>query len=170
MLRSLSCSQSIRQRIRRRTVTLYFNLHWNFQILVHRSQGIVQLDLLPPQRKTTLLQRSMLSCSGALIQISQCAYRSEPPIPSCSSSGTGSPAKSLSTKTVILSTVSVFDTSAPLWAFPPDIALHVSSEIWIKRCFGSPTRYRAARFSGTKLNSSRFARPLGQNCCCFCKV
>ena len=38
MFRSLSCSQSIRQRIRRRTVTLYFNLHWNSQILVHRSQ------------------------------------------------------------------------------------------------------------------------------------
>ena len=37
--RSLSCSQSIRQRIRRRTVTLYFNLHWKSQILVQRSQG-----------------------------------------------------------------------------------------------------------------------------------
>ena len=36
--RSLSCPQSIRQRIRRRTFTLYFNLHWNSQILVHRSQ------------------------------------------------------------------------------------------------------------------------------------
>ena len=39
VFRSLSCSQSIRQRICRRTVTLYFNLHMNSQILVHRSQG-----------------------------------------------------------------------------------------------------------------------------------
>ena len=39
VFRSLSYSQSIRQRIRRRTVTLYFNLHWNSQTLVHRSQG-----------------------------------------------------------------------------------------------------------------------------------
>ena len=39
VFRSISCSPSIRQRIRRRTVTLYFNLHWNSQILVHRSQG-----------------------------------------------------------------------------------------------------------------------------------
>ena len=38
VFRSLSCSQSIRQRIRRRTVTLYFHLHWNSQISVHRSQ------------------------------------------------------------------------------------------------------------------------------------
>ena len=39
VFRSLSCSQSIRQRIRRRAVTLYFNLHRNSQILVKRSQG-----------------------------------------------------------------------------------------------------------------------------------
>ena len=39
VLRSLSCSQSIRQRSRRRTFTLYFDLHRNSQILVHRSQG-----------------------------------------------------------------------------------------------------------------------------------
>ena len=38
VLRSLSCSQSIRQIIRRRAVALYFNLHWNSQMLVHRSQ------------------------------------------------------------------------------------------------------------------------------------
>ena len=39
VFRSLSCSQSIRQRSRRRTITLYFNLHWSSQILEHRSQG-----------------------------------------------------------------------------------------------------------------------------------
>ena len=39
VLRSLSFSQSILQRMRRRTVTLYFGLHWNSQILIHRSQG-----------------------------------------------------------------------------------------------------------------------------------
>ena len=36
VFRSLSCSQSIRQRIRCRTATLYFNLHWTS--LEHRSQ------------------------------------------------------------------------------------------------------------------------------------
>ena len=36
VFRSLSCSQSIRQRICRQTVTLHFILHWNSQILVHR--------------------------------------------------------------------------------------------------------------------------------------
>ena len=51
--------------------------------------GIVQLDLLSPLRKTPLLQRSMLSSSEASIQISKCGYRSEPPIPSCSSSKLG---------------------------------------------------------------------------------
>ena len=30
VFRSLSCSQSIRQKFRRRTVTLYFNLHLEF--------------------------------------------------------------------------------------------------------------------------------------------
>ena len=38
VFRSLSCSQSIRQRIRRRAVTVYFNLHGNFEILVYGSQ------------------------------------------------------------------------------------------------------------------------------------
>ena len=50
---------------------------------------IVQFDLLSPLRRTPLLQRSMQSSSEALIQISQYGYRSEPPIPSCSSSRLG---------------------------------------------------------------------------------
>ena len=54
--------------------------------------------------KLSFLQRSMLSMSEASIQIPQCDYRSEPPIPSCSSSRLGPPSKSLSTKTTILST------------------------------------------------------------------
>ena len=55
----------------------------------------------------------------------------EPPISSCFLE-TGSPAKSLFTKTVILSTDFVFEISAPLFF---------------------PTRYRAARVNGTKSNS-----------------
>ena len=39
VFRSWTCSQSIRQRICRRAATLYFNLHWNSQILEYRSQG-----------------------------------------------------------------------------------------------------------------------------------
>ena len=38
MFRSGSCSQPIRLRICRRAVTLYFNLHWNSQILAYGSQ------------------------------------------------------------------------------------------------------------------------------------
>ena len=49
------------------------------------STNIDALDLLSPLRKNPLLQRSMLSSSEASIQTSQCGYRSEPPIPSCSS-------------------------------------------------------------------------------------
>ena len=66
LLRSLSWSQSIRQRLRRRTVILFFNLHWNSQIHVYRSQGESNLS---PLQKTPLLQHSMLSSSEALIQI-----------------------------------------------------------------------------------------------------
>ena len=129
VLRSLSCSQSIRQRMRRRTVTLCFNLHWNSQILVHRSQGMVQLDLLSPLRKTPLLHRSMLSSSEALIQISQCGYRYEPPIPSCSSSRLGHPQSRCPRRLCSCQHVSVF------------------------RCVGFPTRYLAARFNGIRSNS-----------------
>ena len=51
--------------------------------------GTIQLDLLSPLRTTPLLQRSMLSSSEASIQISQCGYRSEPPVPSRPSSRPG---------------------------------------------------------------------------------
>ena len=74
----------------------------------------------------------MLSSSEALIQISQCGFRFEPPIPSCSSSSTGS-AKSLSTTTVILSTCFCLRN--------------------LSAALGFPTRYRAARFNGTKSSS-----------------
>ena len=69
------------------------NCHFVFQSSLEfpdlgtQISGTVQLD---PLRKTPLLQRSMLSSSEALIQISQCGYRSEPPIPSCPSSRLGS--------------------------------------------------------------------------------
>ena len=112
-------------------------------MLVYRSPGIVQLDLLSPLRKTPPLQRSMLSSSDVWIQISRCDYRSEPPISLCFFLETGSPAKSLSTKTVILSTCFCLR--------------NLSADL------GFPTRYRTARFNGTK-SSSRGSLILWAKC------
>ena len=74
----------------------------------------------------------MLSSSEALTEISHCGSPSEPPVPSYFSSRQ-SPAKPLSTKTVILSTCSYLRN--------------------LSAVLGFPTRYRAARFNGTKSNS-----------------
>ena len=60
VFRSLSCSQSIRQRIRRRTVTL-FQSSLEFPDLGTQSSRLVQLDLFSPLRRTPLLQRSGLA-------------------------------------------------------------------------------------------------------------
>ena len=57
-----------------------FQCSMEFPDLGTKISGTVQLDLLSPFRKTPPLQRSMLSSSDALIQISECGYRSEPPI------------------------------------------------------------------------------------------
>ena len=118
MFRSWSCSQSIRQRICRRAVTLYFNLRF-------KITKIVQLDLFSPQRRTPLVQRSGLSSSEEWIHTSQCDIQSEPPIPSCFFSRL---AKSPSTKTGLLSTCSCLRN--------------------LNATLGFPTRYLAASFSG----------------------
>ena len=89
--------------------------------------GIVQLDLLSPLRKTPLLQRSGLSSSEEWIQISLCDSQSEPPKSVVPFLETGSPAKSLSTKTVILSTCFCLRNLSAALASPPDTALHVST-------------------------------------------
>ena len=68
----------------------------------------------------------------AAIQISQCGYRSEPPIPSCSSSRQGRP-QNRSTKTVILSTCRRLRN--------------------LRTALGFPTRHRAAHLNGTKSNA-----------------
>ena len=96
MFRSLSCSQSIRRRICRRTVTLYFNVHWNSQILVH-----IDYKANPTWSPFTTLQRSRLSSSEAWIQISVWLpiWATNPVVLFLE---TGSTAKSLSTKTGIL--------------------------------------------------------------------
>ena len=83
----------------------------------------------------------MLSISGAFIQISQYGYRSEPPILSCSSSRLGRQQSPCPRRLWSCQRVSVFEISAPLWAFPPDIALHVStgqSRIHEARSFSGP--------------------------------
>ena len=66
-------------------ITIFIGIPRSWYIDLRDSQ----LDLLSPLRKMSLLQRSMLSSSEALIQISPCGYQSEPPIPSCSSSRLG---------------------------------------------------------------------------------
>ena len=93
--------------------------------------------------KTPLLQRSMLSSSEASIQISQCGYRLWATNPVVLFLETWSPAKSLSTKTVILSTCFCLR--------------------YLSAAVGFPTRYRAARFNGTKSNS-RGSRILWAKC------
>ena len=98
-----------------------------FPDLGTRISGIVQLDLLSPLRKTPLLQRSMLSSFEAPIPISSCGYRSEPPVPSCSSSRPGRQQCRCPRRLWSCQHVSVFVISALLWAFPPGIALHVST-------------------------------------------
>ena len=133
VFRSLSCSPSIRQSIRRRSVTLYFNLHWNSQILEYRSQGDSNLTSF---QHCVKLRLSNAQCFEALIQISHCGYRSEPPVPSCSSSRLGRQQSRCPRRLSSCQHVSVFDTSAALWAFPPDVALHVSMGQSQKfRCF-----------------------------------
>ena len=143
MFRSLSCSQSIPSRIRRRTVTLHFYLLWNCQMLVYRSPGIVQLDLLAPLRKTPPLQRSMLSSSDVWIQISRCDTNLSHQSRCVFFSRLDRQRKSLSTKTVILSTCFCLR--------------NLSADL------GFPTRYRTARFNGTK-SSSRGSLILWAKC------
>ena len=124
VLRSLSCSQSIRQRIRCHFV---FQSSWEFPDLGKYISRIVQIDLLSPLRKTPPLQRSMLSSSEASIQISQWGYQSEPPIPSCFSSRVGRRQNLCPRRMWSCQQVSVFEISALPWAFPPNIGLHVST-------------------------------------------
>ena len=106
--------------------------------------GIVQLDNLSSLRKTPLLQRSMLSSSEALIQISQCGCRSEPPIPSCSFSRLGRQPSRCPRRLCSCQHVSVFYISALLWAFLPDTALHVST--------GQSRNHEARSYSGPKVS------------------
>ena len=140
MLRSLSCSQIDPSKNSTSNCHFVFRSSLELPDLGTRISGIVQLNLLSPLRKTLLLQRSTLSSSESLIQISQCGYRSEPPIPSLFLE-TGSPAKSLSTKTMILSTCFCLRNLSAALGLPPDIALHVStgrSRIPEARSFSGP--------------------------------
>ena len=66
VFRSLSCSQSIRQRIRCRTVTLYFNLHWTSQ--EHRSQWSSNLTSF---HRWVKLRLSNAQCCQALTRRSR---------------------------------------------------------------------------------------------------
>ena len=103
---------------------------------------IVQLDLLSPLLRNPLLKRSKLSSSEASIQISQCGYQSEPPVPSSSSSRLGRPGKVAGHEDCDL--VNLFlssKISVLLWAFPPATALHVSvkqNRIHEARSFSGP--------------------------------
>ena len=85
----------------------------------------------------------MLSSSEA-IQISQCVYRSEPPIPSCSSLRLGRQQSRCPRRLWSCQHVSVFDISALLWAFLPETALHVSK--------GPSRNHEARSFSGPNVS------------------
>ena len=85
MFISGSCSKPIRQRNRRRTVTLNFKFRWNSQIHVYRSQGesnltsfhhCLELRFFHAQRCQALL------CGSRFHSV--CAPQSAPAIPSCS--------------------------------------------------------------------------------------
>ena len=124
MFCSLSCSHSIRQRNCRGIVT-FLSLHWISQILIQLDSFHHCVELCP--------QRSRLPSSEAWIQISQRGCQSETTNPVLLILETGSPAKSLSTKTVILSACFCLRN--------------------LSAASGFPTRYRAARFNGTKSKS-----------------
>ena len=98
-------------------LSLYFNLHWNSQILVHRSQDL---------RRTRLLQRPGLSEEWK--QISQCDCQSEPPILVVLFLETGSASESDVYGDCDFVNAFVFDISTQIWVSEPDFALRVSSE------------------------------------------
>ena len=93
---------------------------------------IVQLDLLSSLRRNPLLQRSGLSSSEEWIEISQCEFQSESPIPQCFFS-----------RDWIASEIAVHDDCD-----------FVNEFLSKSQCsFGFPNDHRAARFSGIKSNS-----------------
>ena len=183
VFRSCSCSQSIRQRIdssKNSSLSCHIVSQSSFEFpdLVTQISGIVQLDFLSPLRKTPLLQRSMVSRFEVLIQISQCGYRSEPPNPSCSSSRLGrQQKKSMSTKTVILSTCFCLRNLSAALGFPTRYraarfngtnSISRSSLILWAKCFAVPAS--AALFQWNQVEFARFTHSLGQMLGAFCKV
>ena len=103
---------------------------------------MVQLDFLSPLRKTPLLQRSMLSSSEAFIQLSQCGYRPQPPIPSCSSSRLHEHCDLVN---MFLSSIS-------------------------QRCFGLSHQISRCRFQRDKVEFTRLTHSLGQMFRCYSKI
>ena len=125
VFRSLSCSQSIRQRIRRRTVTLYCNLHWNSQILVQRSQDWSNLTSFHHcvELRFSNAQGCLKSESRFHSVIARLSHQSRRVF----FSRLDLAAKSLSTKTDFVNAFLVFDISMQICVSQPDIALLVSS-------------------------------------------
>ena len=123
VLRSLSCSPIDPSKNSPSNCHFVFQSSLEFPDLGTQISGIVQLDLLSPLRKTPPLQRSMLSSSEALIQISQYGYRSALPIPSwlyrVASKVTAHEDCDLLNMVRYL--------SGCFGAFPPDTALHAST-------------------------------------------
>ena len=148
VFRSESCSHTIRQRLRRRTVTFDFNYHLNSQIHVCISRT-VHLDLLSPLRGTPLLPRSKLSSSELWIQISLYDSLSAPPIPSNFFSRHGRQRNHCPRRLSFCQRV-VFEIVLQLWVSQQDTVLHASME-------------RSRKFS-------RFTYSLGQMLRRFCKV
>ena len=131
------------------------NCHFVFQSSLEfpdpgkKISGIIQLDFLSPLRKTPPLQRFMLSSSEASIQISQSGYRSEPPVPSCSSSR------------LVASKVPVHEDCDLVNTFLSSIS---------QRHFGLSHQILRCTFQRDKVEFTRLAHSLGRMFRCFSKI
>ena len=143
VFRSGSCSQPIRQRIRRRTFALACNFHQNSKIHVYRSHGWSNLTSF---HRCVELHFSLAQRCQALKCGSRFHCATNPVVPFLE---TGSPAKVLSTKT---DCVNVF---LPLESY-------CSS--------GFRGKIPCYTLQWNKVGPSRFTRPLGQMFCGFGKV
>ena len=149
VFRSLSCPQSIRQRIRRRTVTSYSNLRWNSQILVHRSR-IIQFDLLSPLRKTSASFHAQ--CCQALKRrsrfhsvVTSLSHQSRRALPGDCVSSKAAVREDCDLVNIFLSSIS-------------------------QRCFGLSHQISRCTFQLDKVEFTKFTHSLGQMFCCFSKI
>ena len=146
VFRSGSCSQPIRSKNSPSNCHFVCQPSMAFPDPGFQISGIVQLDLLSPPRKTPLLQRSMLSSSEALIQISQCGYQS------------GYQSRRTLPGDWVASKVTVHDDTDLVNMFLSSIS---------QRCFGLSHQISRCTFQRDKVDFTGLARSLGQNVSLF---